>query len=350
MQTYATYIDLRSDTITLPTNEMRKAMAEAEVGDDVYGEDPTINKLEKLAAKKVNKEKALFVPSGAFGNLAAQMSHCTPGHEILLLENSHIMQNECGGSAFLAGLQTRSIPMETVCTVNVNEIRKRIRTPDIHHPDTGLICLENALGNGSIMPIENMKEIKSLAKEHRIPIHLDGARVFNAALSLGVPVTEITDQVDSVMFCLSKGLSAPVGSILAGSEAFIEKAKKIRKMLGGGMRQLGVLGAAGIIAIEDMVDRLAEDNENATWLAEKISDMPNVIVRKDQNQINMVFFSLAKTNITNNELAKKLKEEHILINTSGEDGTEEDIRFVTNRGTSRTDLEKVVSIMKKVIT
>lgn len=338
-------IDLRSDTVTQPTEKMREAMRYAEVGDDVYEDDPTLKELEELAARKVNKEAALFVPSGVFGNLTALMTHCRPGQEILLMENSHIMINEGGGASFLAGLQTRSLPMRTINTIDPEEIRKRIRLEDIHYPETGLICLENALGNGTVMPLENMEEIRKLAKENNIPIHLDGARVFNAALALGVEVNEITDKVDSVMFCLSKGLCAPVGSILAGKKEFIARARKNRKMLGGGLRQGGVLGAAGIVALNEMVDRLKEDHDNARWLGDRLGELKNVEVKKDQIQINMVYFRL-NNKIQSKEFVEELKKENIIIGGAREG---EYFRFVTNNDVKREDLEKVISSIENII-
>lgn len=338
-------IDLRSDTVTQPTEKMRKLMAEAIVGDDVYEDDPTLKKLEKLAAEKVNKEAALFVPSGTFGNLTAVMTHCSPGKEILLMENSHIMINEAGGAGFIAGVQTRTIPMKTINTIDPKEIESRIREKNIHYPETGLICLENALGNGMIMPIENMEEIRNIAKENNLPIHLDGARVFNAAISLNIPVTEITDKVDSVMFCLSKGLCAPVGSILAGTEEFINKARSIRKMLGGGLRQGGILGAAGIVALEEMVDRLKDDHDNAIWLGEQLSKINNIEVKKDQIKINMVYFKITN-NISSDEFVEKLKLENIIIGGARDGGY---FRFVTNNDISREDLERVIKTIKNIV-
>jgi len=285
------YIDLRSDTVTWPTEAMRKAMAQAPVGDDVYGDDPTVNELERLAAEMTGKEAALFVPSGTFGNQLSLFTWCPRGSEVILGEQCHIIQHEAGAASVIAGVQTRPIfapdgilPLET--------IEERIRGNDIHYPPTSLICIENAHSSGRVIPLSYMKEVAQLAHAHGLPVHLDGARLFNAAVSMGVSAIEISSMVDSVMFCLSKGLCAPVGSMLAGSREFIEKARRRRKIMGGGMRQVGVLAAAGLIALKDMTRRLAEDHENAHYLASQLAWIPGIEVEKEALDINMVFFKL----------------------------------------------------------
>ena len=251
-------IDLRSDTFTFPTKSMREAMATAEVGDDVFQEDPTVKKLETLAAEKTGKEAALFVPSGTMGNLISVLSHCGRGDEILLGDKSHISLYEVGGVSALGGVHPRTLPNNDDGTISIEILEKGIRHPDIHSPPTRLICLENThnLCQGSPIHPEYMMSVWNLAKKYGLKIHLDGARIFNAAVALKMPVSKLTEKVDSVMFCLSKGLSAPVGSLVCGSAEFIDKARKARKMLGGGMRQAGHLAAAGIISLVNLVDRL----------------------------------------------------------------------------------------------
>ena len=272
---YKRKIDLRSDTITLPTDEMRKAMENAEVRDDVYQEDPTINRLEKLAATKVGKEAALFVPSGTMGNLIAVLAHCQRGEEVILGAESHICYYEVGGISAVAGVIPSTILGDSKGALTPQAVDKALREENIHYPETSLICLENThnRAGGTIYPIQLTKEIYQLAHQRNIQVHLDGARIFNAAIALNLEPSVLAKEVDSVMFCLSKGLSAPVGSILDGSRKFIEKARKQRKMLGGGMRQAGILAAAGIIALEKMVERLRENHNNARILGEGLSNL-----------------------------------------------------------------------------
>ncbi|MFA9422995.1 MAG: low-specificity L-threonine aldolase, partial [Sedimentibacter sp.] len=279
------FIDLRSDTVTMPTDEMRQAMAMADVGDDVYGDDPTVNKLEKIAAQMVGKEAALFVPSGTFGNQLALLTHTRRGQEVIIGKNNHIVVHEVGASAVIAGVQLRTL--ETINgAMNLKDVEDSIRSNDIHEPETGLICVENAHGCGAVIPLETMKKIKQIAENNSIPVHMDGARVFNAAVSLGVDAKEIVACCDSVMFCLSKGLAAPVGSMLAGNKSYIDKARKNRKLMGGGMRQIGILAAAGIIALEKMTLRLEEDHKNAKYMAEELSKLPGVNVNTKRLDIN----------------------------------------------------------------
>ena len=321
------FIDLRSDTVTMPTDEMRQAIANAEVGDDVYQDDPTVNKLEKLAAEKAGKEAALFVPSGTFGNQLAIMTHTRRGNEVIVGKNNHIVVHEVGASAVIAGVQLRTL--ETANGVmSPTDVLKAIRVDDIHEPETGLICVENAHGCGAVVPLGILKEIKEIAEKHSIPVHMDGARIFNAAASLGVDAKEITAYCDSVMFCLSKGLAAPAGSMLAGSKTFIDRARKNRKLMGGGMRQIGILAAAGVIALEKMTDRLKEDHENAKYLADELSKLPGVTVKGDRLDIDMVFFQMGEDVIKESLLIEKLYEKKIKINGL-EDG---EYRFVTHIG------------------
>ncbi len=263
------WIDLRSDTVTLPGEEMRAAMANAEVGDDVYGDDPTVNRLEEIAARRLGKEAAIFVPSGTFGNQLSILTHTLRGDEVIIPASNHIIVHEAGASAVIAGVQMRTLDCDDGMP-SVDRILKAIRGEDLHYPRTGLICLENAHSSGRVLPMEYMKEVYSIARERAIPVHLDGARIFNAAVSLGIDAREIASKADSVMFCLSKGLGAPIGSMLVGTKDFIARARKGRKIMGGAMRQAGIIAAAGIIAIEKMIDRLGEDHENARYLAKKL--------------------------------------------------------------------------------
>jgi len=338
------FIDLRSDTVTMPTDEMRQAIANAEVGDDVYQDDPTVNKLEKIAAEKVGKEAALFVPSGTFGNQLAIMTHTRRGNEVIVGKNNHIVVHEVGASAVISGVQLRTLEIVNG-VMSPKDVLKAIRSDDIHEPETGLICVENAHGCGAVVPLSILKEIKEIAENHSIPVHMDGARIFNAAVSSGVNAKEIAACCDSVMFCLSKGLAAPAGSMVAGSKEFIDRARKNRKLMGGGMRQIGILAAAGIIALEKMTDRLAEDHKNAKYLAEELSKLPGVKVKRDRLDIDMVFFEMGEDVIKESVLIKKLYEKNIKIN-GAEDG---EYRFVTHIGVSKEDIDYVINCMKELM-
>ncbi len=338
------WIDLRSDTVTHPTEAMREAMARAEVGDDVYGDDPTVNRLEALASEILGKEAALFVPSGTFGNQVAIMSHTQRGDEILLGEECHILMHEVGGAAVLSGVQTRSFPTH-LGHVDVEKLEKMIRDVDIHFPNTGLICMENAHSSGTAVSMENMKAVYQLGKSRNIPVHLDGARLFNAAVALGVDVKELAAYGDSVNVCLSKGLCAPVGSIVVGSSVFINKARKNRKLMGGGLRQAGILAAAGMIALTDMAARLDQDHKNARYLAHRLEEIESCHVLKDRLDINMVFFTLDESVIGESALIEGLMNEKIKINGI-EDG---EYRFVTNYGVSTEDIDKIIDVMKNMV-
>jgi threonine aldolase len=285
------YIDLRSDTVTWPTDEMRQAMASARVGDDVYGDDPTVIELEALAARLTGKEAALLVPSGTFGNQLALFTHCPRGSEVILDENCHIVQHEAGGAAVIAGVQLRTVATPQGC-LSAEDVATRIRGTDIHYPPTSLVCLENAHSNGRVFSLDRMDAVVAVARSAGVPVHLDGARLFNAAVALGVPAAEIARQADSVMFCLSKGLCAPVGSMLAGSRDFIDKARGKRKIMGGGMRQAGVIAAAGLLALGPMKERLAEDHARAQALAAGLAKLPGVSVDFDAVDIDMVYFTM----------------------------------------------------------
>src|SRR5438128_4526843 len=286
-------VELRSDTFTLPTESMRRAMAAAEVGDDVWDEHPTIHRLQERAAEIVGKEGALFVPSGTMGNLCALLSHTEPGQEVLVEGESHIFHSEVAGASVVGGLQLR--PLETPDgRLQPEQVRAAIREPDIHQPPTGLLCLENTHNRrgGTCLSSAQTQALSDVAHRAGFPVHLDGARVFNAAVALGVDVRELTGPVDSVMFCLSKGLSAPVGSMLAGKRDFIERARRARKMLGGGMRQAGVLAAAGLCSLNEMVARLAEDHANARRLVLGLDGAPGLHIDLERVETNMVFADL----------------------------------------------------------
>ncbi len=337
-------IDLRSDTVTQPTQKMREAMMNAVVGDDVYRDDPTVIELETLAAQMVGKESALFVPSGTFGNQLSLLTHTNRGDEVILEANCHIKKYEVGASAVISGVQLNTIE-GTLGKMDIEKIRLAIRGEDIHFPKTTLICLENATGVGTLLSLDYMKEVQDIAKKHNIHIHLDGARLFNAATALNVSAKEICHHVDSVMFCLSKGLCAPIGSIVAGSKEFIEKARKNRKLMGGGMRQVGIIASCGIVALEDMTKRLHEDHDNANYLAEQLETIPGLNVKYDRLNINMVFVSVDENINFPRNFDQLLLEKGIKAN--GYRGDE--IRFVTHNGITRNDIEYVVAAIKEIL-
>ncbi|HOI35605.1 MAG TPA: low-specificity L-threonine aldolase [Mesotoga infera] len=336
------WIDLRSDTVTLPGEEMRAAMANAEVGDDVYGDDPTVNRLEEIAARRLGKEAAIFVPSGTFGNQLSILTHTLRGDEVIIPASNHIIVHEAGASAVIAGVQMRTLDCDDGMP-SVDRILKAIRGEDLHYPRTGLICLENAHSSGRVLPMEYMKEVYSIARERAIPVHLDGARIFNAAVSLGIDAREIASKADSVMFCLSKGLGAPIGSMLVGTKDFIARARKGRKIMGGAMRQAGIIAAAGIIAIEKMIDRLGEDHENARYLAKKLGEIEGVEIMRDRLDINMVFFKLDSGRPK--AIVEELHRQGIKINPPEGD----EWRLVTNLDVSRSDLDTFIDRFAKAV-
>ncbi|HWQ14186.1 MAG TPA: low-specificity L-threonine aldolase [Roseiflexaceae bacterium] len=341
-------IDLRSDTVTLPTPAMREAMARAELGDDVYGEDPTVNRLEALAAERVGKEAAVLVASGTMGNLAALLAHCGRGDEALVGSESHVYHYEAGGASALGGIIYRVVPnlpdgrldpAALDCVAYVVD--------DPHHAAPRVICLENThnrCGGAALAPAY-MQEVGELARARGLAVHLDGARVFNAAVALGVDVRAITRHVDSVTFCLSKGLSAPVGSVLCGSAAFVARARRARKILGGSMRQAGVFAAAGIVALEQMVDRLAEDHANARLLAEGLARLPQIAIDPGAVQTDIVYFGLRNTQLTPAELVGALRERGVLMGDSGGGR----IRAVTHYGIDAGDIEEVLEAVRATL-
>jgi threonine aldolase len=342
------FIDLRSDTVTLPTPAMRQAMAEAEVGDDVYGEDPTVNRLQQLAANLVGKEAGLFVPSGTMSNLTALLAHCNRGDEVILGAKSHTFLFEGGGVSALGGIHSCQIPNQPDGTLALQDIRNAIRPDDIHHPVTRLICLENThnrCGGVALSP-EYTRQVGDLARQHGLSLHLDGARLFNAAVAQGVSAKELAGPADSVSICLSKGLSAPVGSVLCGSKEFIQRGLRIRKQLGGGMRQAGILAAAGIVALETMVERLADDHRRAARLAEGLCCLPDIQAEPDKPATNMVFLNLAQqARLNAREMGGRLVERGIKVGVVGLHR----FRLVTHYGIDDADIEQTIAVFGEVL-
>lgn len=333
------FIDFRSDTVTQPTPAMRSAMADAVVGDDVYRDDPTVNLLEETAAKILGKQAAIFVSSGTMGNQLAVMAATNRGDEIIVGETYHIFESEAGGVAVLSGVQTRTLPYPNGIP-DVHMIAEAIRGENIHYPRTKMICLENAVGNGRVVPVEIMAEIYKLAKKNGIHLHVDGARAFNAAVALGCDIKDITKNCDSIMCCLSKGLCAPVGSIVAGDKEFIENVRKYRKMIGGGMRQAGILAAAGLIAITEMTKRLYEDHENAKYLARKLSEIDCIEIDPSAVEINMVFCKINKSEKLLRDLPNIMYKKGIKINDGGFHGM---FRFLTSNDVTKDDIDVLIS-------
>ncbi len=334
------WIDLRSDTVTHPTPAMRKAMAEAPLGDDVYGDDPTVNKLEEMAAARIGKEAAMFVPTGTMGNQVAIMTHTKHGDEIIVTPMCHIVHYEAGAPARLSGVNFAMAKSDNQF-IYADDVRRLVRPVDHHFPKVSLLCLENALTNGDVVPLDIMQEAADAAHALGMQVHLDGARIFNAALALGVDAKEVAAPADSVMFCISKGLCAPVGSLLCGSKAFIEKARFMRKIVGGGMRQAGVLAAAGIVALEQMVDRLPEDHENAKYMAKQLNTIAGVTAFEERTKIDMVFWKPEDQNFSNDQFVEYMKQNGVRIGpwAAGE------YRFVTHWGVDRQDVDKVVKLV-----
>ena len=341
-------IDLRSDTVTKPTDEMREAMAKAEVGDDVYGDDPTVNKLQEKAAELTGKEAGLFVPSGTMGNLSAILSHCQRGDEVILGQKNHTFLFEAGGISVLGGIHSYQLQNQADGSLLISDVEAAIRPDDPHDPITRLICLENTHNRcgGTVQTPEYARQISDFAHSRNLKVHLDGARVFNAAAALNIAVRELTEPVDSVTFCLSKGLCAPVGSVLCGNKEFIKKANRARKMLGGGMRQAGILAAAGIVALEKMTTRLKDDHRRARDLAEGLSENRNITLDSGTPATNMVFFSIApKARISAPEVEEELKAQGILVSASDQ----RRFRLVTHYWIDETAINKTVDAFAEVL-
>lgn len=339
-------IDLRSDTVTLPTPAMREAMYRAEVGDDVFGEDPTVNRLEAMAAERMGKEAALFVVSGTMANLVSLLTHCGRGHEIIVGDLAHTFLYEQGGSAALGGIHVHTLRNQPDGTLDLQEIEGAIRADNIHFPRTRLICLENTHNRCGGVPLtpEYTDAVGNLARRHGLAVYLDGARIFNAAVALGVDVRELTRGVDTVSFCLSKGLCAPVGSLVCGTRDFIAEARRNRKIVGGGMRQAGIIAAAGIVALEQMVDRLAEDHENARRLALGLAEIPGISIDPAQVRTNIVIFDLVAERPTPAEFAARLSADGVKVLALGER-----IRLVTHYGIDAADIDKALVAIRKVM-
>jgi threonine aldolase len=339
-------IDLRSDTVTQPTPEMREAMAAAEVGDDVFGDDPTVNRLEAMAAERMGKEAALFVASGTMGNLVALLTHCQRGHEVILGDQSHTFINEVGGAAALGGIHPRTVKNQPDGTLLLSDIEAAIRSENVHYPRTRLVCLENTHNscNGVPLRVEYMKSVGDLAHSHGLKLHVDGARIFNAAVGLGVDVKELATPADSISFCLSKGLGAPVGSLLCGSREFIYEARRSRKILGGGMRQAGVLAAAGIISLQKMVDRLAKDHTHAYRLMQGIAEIPGLAA--EPVHTNIVYFRFApETKLGESEFVKQLEQCNVRLLSLGP----RRFRAVTHCWIDADDIEITLGAMREVM-
>jgi len=341
-------VDLRSDTVTQPTPAMREAMANAEVGDDVMGEDPTVNRLQEIAAARTGQGAGLFVSSGTMGNLCAILAHCNRGDEAILGAHAHTFVFEGGGISALGGIHSRQLSEQPDGSLALDDLASAIRPDDIHQPPTRLISIENTHNRcgGTFQTPHYIRDLVDFASIRDLVVHLDGARIFNAAIAQNVDIKELTSPVDSVTFCLSKGLCAPVGSVLCGSKEFIDKARRIRKQVGGGMRQAGVLAAAGIVALETMVDRLAEDHLRARRLAEELREVRGLKITPESPATNMVFIHIAEEIAMNaNEIASKLKEYGVLVGIPGE----RTFRLVTHYWIDDAGIDRTVESFKKVI-
>lgn len=342
-------VDLRSDTVTLPSPEMRRAMYEAELGDDVYGEDPTVNKLEEVSAEMLGKEAALLTVSGTMSNLVALLTHTGRGDEVIMGDKAHTFLYEVGGPAALGSMTTRVVPNQPDGTLNLTDVENAIRSPgNIHFPRTKLIVVENTHNRmgGAVLSAAYTDALGELARRYRLQVHLDGARIFNAAVALGVSAKDLSRSVDSVCFCLSKGLACPVGSVLAGSRAFIDEARRYRKMVGGGMRQAGVLAAAGLVALREMIDRLADDHANARRLAEGLAAIPGIEVNLDSVQSNIVMFNLTSPKWTTESFHAAMKARGIKFNPPI---ALRQFRLVTHYGIEKDDIDLALKAFREVV-
>ncbi len=330
-------VDLRSDTVTRPTRAMREAMAAAEVGDDVYGDDPTVNRLQEVAAQRLGFEAALFAPSGTQANLVALMAHCERGDEYIVGQRAHTYLSEGGGAAVLGSIQPQPVAHEPDGSLDPEAVEAVIKPDNVHYARTRLICLENTIG-GKVVPLANLAAMRRVADRHGLAMHLDGARIFNASVKLGVDVRQVSRHFDSVAFCLSKGLGAPVGSLLCGSRALVERARRWRKVTGGGMRQAGVLAAAGIVALEQHVDRLAEDHANAARLATGLAALDGIRVDPAETHTNMVFVRVERG--TPQALVEHLSRHGVLARPGSP------MRLVTHLDVSAADVERALAAFR----
>lgn len=343
------YFDFRSDTTTHPTENMRFAMANAKVGDDVYGEDPTVNALERKAAEVLGKEAGLFVTSGTMGNLLAVLARCARGEEAIMGTMGHTFLHEAGGVSVVGGVVIHTIPNQADGTLSLKDLENALRNPDdAHEPISRLVILENTQNacGGIPLSLEYTQSVAAFARKHGLLLHLDGARIFNAAVALGIPASKLVEPADSITFCLSKGLCAPVGSVLCGNAEFIARARRLRKMLGGGMRQAGIIAAAGIVALDEMVDRLADDHRLAAELAEGLRSIGKVHLTKNSPQTNMVFFKLDESvQLSVGEFLEAMKQEGVLLMDSGP----AEYRMVTHHDITDEAVEVSVQAFKKVL-
>jgi threonine aldolase len=341
-------IDLRSDTVTLPSDEMREAACDAELGDDVFGEDSTVNRLQEHAARLMGKEAALLVSSGTMGNLVCMLTHCQRGEEVILGDSCHMFLNECGSIATVGGIHPHTIPNQPDGTLRLEDIDAAIRGDNDHWPRTGVVCLENTHNRcfGAPLTPKYMKTVAVLARARGLKVHLDGARIFNAVVALGADVKEFAQHVDSLSFCLSKGLAAPVGSIVCGSKEFIGEARRNRKVLGGGMRQAGIIAAPGIVALDKMIARLAEDHANARRLAEGISEIKGLRIDLSRVKTNIIYFDVTNEEISVEQLQAGLEQRGIkaLPTSPGR------FRMVTHYGIDEADIDRTVAALKEVVT
>ncbi len=331
------FIDFRSDTVTQPTKAMRDAMYNAEVGDDVFGDDELANQLEMIVANKMGKEAGIFVPSGTFSNQLSLFTHCNQGDEVILDQNAHIVQHESAASSIIAGVQLFTLESDNGIW-DLEKLEKSIKQKSLSSPGTKLICIENAY-SGKVLPVDYFHKVHAIANKHNIPVHLDGARIFNAAVALGCDVKDLADCAETVSVCLSKGLGAPVGTVLVGPKEFIDRARLKRKMMGGGMRQIGILAAPAIIAVEEMSKRLNEDHENAKYMEGLLSEIPGIKIDYSQRDINMVFFDI-------DDKRKFKLHEYMFSNGVKIEPYEGVFRFVTHHQTSRSDIKKAIELVK----
>lgn len=341
------FIDLRSDTVTKPTPAMREAMAQAPVGDDVYGEDPTVNRLEALAAEMLGMEAALFVPSGTMGNLVSVLTHCGRGDEMILGGDAHIFYYELGGSAALGGVHHYAVPNQPDGTLELSAITAAIRGDDDHFPITRLIALENTHNRcgGRVLPVDYMDAVGDLAHDQGLRLHVDGARIWNAAVALGVTPARLLRNADSVTACLSKGLAAPVGSVVAGSREFIRLARRTRKVVGGGMRQAGVIAAAGVVSLTEMVDRLADDHANARRLAQGLADLDGIEIDLEGIETNLVYFDLVRPDMSAAQLSAALADQGVLLSPIDS----QRLRAVTHYQISAGDIKRSLAAFRRIL-
>jgi threonine aldolase len=340
-------VDLRSDTVTQPTVEMRRAMADAEVGDDVFGEDPTVNRLEALAAEQLGTEAALFVASGTMANLVSLLIHCGRGDEVILGDQAHTFYYEQGGCAALGGIHPRTVPNQPDGTLAIEDIATAVRPDNVHFPRTRLIALENTHNRcgGYPLDVRYMRTVREVADRHGLKVHVDGARIFNAAVALGVEVRELVADADSVSFCLSKGLAAPVGSMVCGTGDFIKEARRARKVLGGGMRQAGVIAAAGIVSLSSMIDRLCDDHAHARTLAEGLASVGGLSLQPKQVMTNIVYFGIDRGGFSAQQLAARLAQRGVRVLATGE----RQLRAVTHYHITLDDVHHALNVVREVL-